>query len=205
MIYILDDTVSQRKNEIQYLQNTSYSEVCTLIERSTKKIFRVILDSFSEKQNGLLCIHRSLKYFNDSGAEITEQGDNTIDNFIKEVRQMNIACIVFGRDMSRNREKLTIDKNVFYRNLKLFLDTMIAGNMVLDILYDGALYKIAERKRLLNEIINIINFECPPYDTPLLFDLLSRYFGEDPKAILELWTNKGYSKKEIRQYINDNL
>ena len=83
---------------------------------------------------------------------------------------------------------------------------MIAGGDVeLNILYDGAFYKIAKRKRLLNEIVDIINMECPPYDNPLLTDLLFQYFGEDPKIVLELWVNKGFSKKEIRQYINDNL
>ena len=83
---------------------------------------------------------------------------------------------------------------------------MIAGGDVeLDILYDGAFYKIAERKRLLNEIVDIINMECPPYNNPLLSDLLFQYFGEDPDKVLELWANKGFSRKEIRQYINDNL
>lgn len=206
MIYILDDSVTeQRKKEIQYLQNTPYSEVCVFIEKPTKKINREILVTFSDNQNNLLCIHRSLKYFNDSGAELDES-ETIRNNLIEQIRQKNVACIVFGRDMSRNREKLFIDKDVFYRNLKLFLDTMIAGGDVeLDILYDGAFYKIAERKRLLNEIVDIINMEYPPYDNPLLSDLLFQYFGEDPKIVLELWANKGFSKKEIRQYINDNL
>lgn len=206
MIFILDDSLTeQRKNEIQYLKSAPYSEVCTLIERPTKKINRDILATFSDNQNGLFCIHRSLKYFNDFGAELVESEDIR-NNMIKQVKQEGITCMVFGRDMSRNREKLFIDKDVFYRNLKRFLDTMIAGGDVeLDILYDGAFYKIAERKRLLNEIVDIVNMENPPYDNPLLSDLLFRYFGEDPKIVLELWTNKGFSKKEIRQYINDNL
>lgn len=205
MIHILDDSVTeQRKSEIRYLQNAPYSEVCMLIERPTKKINREILASFSDNQNNILCIHRSLKYFNDSGAELVES-DTIRNSLIEQIRQKGVTCIVFGRDMSRNREKLFIDKDVFYRNLKLFLDTMIEGNVELDILYDGALYKIAERKRLLNEIVDIINMECPPYDNPLLSDLLFQYFGEDPKTVLESWTNKGFSKKEIRQYINDNL
>lgn len=206
MIYILDDSVTeQRKKEIQYLQNTPYSEVCVLIEKPTKKINREILATFSDDQNCLLCIHRSLKYFNDFGSELAES-EAIRNNMIKQVKQMNISCMVFGRDMSRNREKLFIDKDVFYRNLKLFLDTMIAGGDVeLDILYDGAFYKIAERKRLLNEIVDIINMECPPYNNPLLSDLLFQYFGEDPDKVLELWANKGFSRKEIRHYINDNL
>ena len=206
MIYILDDSVTeQRKKEIQYLQNTPYTEVCVHIEKPTKKINREILATFSDNQNSLLCIHRSLKYYNDLGAELAES-ETIRNNLIEQIRQKNVSCIVFGRDMSRNREKLFIDKDVFYMNLKLFLDTMIAGgDEKLDILYDGALYKIAERKRLLNEIVDIVNMECPPYDNPLLSDLLFQYFGEDPNTVLELWANKGFSKKEIRQYINDNL
>lgn len=204
MIYILDDTVSQRKNDIQFLLTHPYSEVCNLIAKPTKKTNREILSSFSGNQNGLLCIHRSLKYFNDFGSELSES-ETIRNNMIEQVREMNIACVVFGRDMSRNREKLLIDKDVFYRNLRVFLDTMIAGNMEIDILYDGVLYKTAERKRLLNGIIDIINMENSLSDNPLLADLLLRYFGKDPKSIIELWKNKGLSKKEIRQFINDNL
>ena len=59
--------------------------------------------------------------------------------------------------------------------------------------------------RIQNLVVDIINMEYPPYDNPLLSDLLFQYFGEDPKIVLELWASKGFSKKEIRQYINDNL
>ena len=205
MIYILDDSLTeQRKNEIQYLKSAPYSELCTLIEKPTKKITRVILSSFSGNPNDLLCIHRSLKYYIDSETILAES-DTLRKNMIDQVRQKKVACVVFGRDISRNREKLFIDKDTFYRNLKLFLDTMIDGDMVLDILYDGALYKIAERKRLLNEIIDIINMEGPSSVNPLLSDLMSQYFGEDSQELLESWEGNGLSKKEIRQYINDNL
>lgn len=205
MIYILDDSLTeQRKKEMQYLQNDHFSEVCVLIEKPTKKINREILATFSNDQNSLLCIHRSLKYFNDSGAELTES-DAIRNNFIEQIRQKGVTCIVFGRDMSRNKEKLFIDKDVFYRNFKPFLDTMIAGDAEIDILYDGAQYKIAERKRLLDEILDIINMEYPSYSNPLLSNLLFQYFGEDPNIVLKLWTNKGFSKKEIRHYMNDNL
>ena len=211
MIYILDDSLTeQRKKEIQYLQNTPYSEVCTLIEKPTKKINRDILTSFSGDKDDLLCIHRSLKYFNDSKAILSES-DIIRNNMIDQVRKKNVVCVVFGRDMSRNRERLYIDKDAFYRNLKLFLDTMIAGDMVLDILYDGALYKIAERKRLLNEIINVINLEWSLDDekvaeNKILLGLMQQYFrGEEPRKIIETWKNKCLSKKEIRQFINDNL
>jgi hypothetical protein len=208
MIYILDDSLTeQRKNEIQYLKSAPYSEVCTLIERPTKKINREILASLSDNMNSLLCIHRSLKYFNDSGAELAES-ETIRNNMIEQLRQKKIICIVFGRDMSRNREKLFIDKDVFYRNLKLFLDTMIAGNMEIAILYDGAMYMYAERKKLLNEIINVINLEWSPYDeeNKTLLNLMQQYFkGEKPREIIEIWKNKSLSKKEIRQFINDNL
>ncbi|GEM_PF-5846297 len=206
MIYILDDSVTeQRKKEIQYLQNTPYSEVCVLIEKPTKKINREILATFSDDQNCLLCIHRSLKYFNDFGSELAES-EAIRNNMIEQVKQMNISCMVFGRDMSRNREKLFIDKDVFYRNLKLFIDTMIVGNMEIAILYDGAKYMYAERTRLLNEIINVINLEWSTYDeeNKTLLNLMQHYFmGEDPRKIIETWKSKSLSKKEIRQFIND--
>ena len=124
---------------------------------------------------------------------------------IKQIKGKGIKCIVFSGDVNNNKGLCFVKKDVFYRNLRVFLDALIVGNMEIDILYDGAMCKIAERKRLLNGIIDIINMECPPYDNPTLADLLLRFLGKDPNTVIELWTSKSWSKKEIRQFINDNL
>ena len=205
MIYILDDTVSQRRNEMQYLQDVPYKEVCTLIEKPTMKLIKdKVLQDFSKEGQRLLCIHKSLMFFNDDGGKL-DNSDNLRNNLIKQIKEKGIKCIVFSGDVINNKESCFIKKDVFYKNLKTFLDGVMHGNMEIGILYDGSLYKIAERKRLLNGIIDIINMECPPYDNPTLAGLLLRYLGKDPNTVIELWTSKSWSKKEIRQFINDNL
>lgn len=205
MIYILDDTVSQRRNEMLYLQNAPYKEVCVLVEKPTMKLIKdKVLQDFSKEGNHLLCIHKSLMFFNEEGKKL-DNSDNLRNNLIKQIKEKGIKCIVFSGDVNNNKGLCFVKKDVFYRNLRVFLDALIVGNMEIDILYDGAMCKIAERKRLLNGIIDIINMECPPYDNPTLADLLLRYLGKDPNRVIELWTSKSWSKKEIRQFINDNL
>ena len=91
------------------------------------------------------------------------------------------------------------------------MDKWIEGELVVDILYDGVRYKNAERKRLLTEIISLINRESSKIDDDLIQDaqltqLLSQFFQENnPQSIVKSWINKKMTKKEIRQFINDNL
>lgn len=205
MIYILDDTVSQRRNELYYLQDAPYKEICALIEKPTMKLIKdKVLQDFSKEGNHLLCIHKSLMFFNEE-AEKLDNSANLRNNLIKQIKEKEIKCIVFSGDVNNNKGLGFIKKDVFYRNLKVFLDNLIAGDMEIDILYDGAMYKVAERIRMLNGIIDIVNMECPPFDNPQLEELLLKYLGKDPKMLIESWINKGMSKKEIRQFINDNL
>ena len=213
MIYILDDTVSQRKNEIQYLQNMPYSKECTLIEEPTMKLIKdTVLQDFSKEGKHLLCIHKSLKFFNENHS-VLSNSEKLKDNVILNAKEKGIFCIEFsgGIIFPGNKEQLQINKNLFYQNLKPFLDKWIEGELVVDILYDGVRYKNAERKRLLTEIISLINRESSKIDDDLIQDaqltqLLSQFFQENnPQSIVKSWINKKMTKKEIRQFINDNL
>ncbi|MBO4875400.1 MAG: hypothetical protein J5542_08850 [Bacteroidales bacterium] len=205
MIYIIDDTITQRIKSIEYLWNDPYKDICKIIEYPTVEINREIVTEFSTEGKHLLCIHRSAKYFNNE-MKIVDNSDKLRNNLLIKVKQMNIGCVIFGRDMSNNREQKFIDKDLFYRNLKSFLSQWINGIIETDILYDGSLYKIARRKKLLDEIITIINVECPPYDNDNLKLALQQYLpAQNPINIINTWMTKGLSKKEIRQYINDNL
>ena len=169
MIYILDDTVSQRKSEIQYLQNTPYSKECTLIEEPTMKLIKeTVLQDFPKEGKHLLCIHKSLKFFNENHG-VLSNSDKLKNNVVLKAKENGIFCIEFSGSIifPGNKEQLQINKNLFYQNLKPFLDKWIEGELVVDILYDGARYKIAERKRLLNEIISLINCESSKIDEDL--------------------------------------
>lgn len=206
MIYILDDTISQRRKDVAFLEEPQYKSICTLIEKPTMITIREeIPNSFLTQGNHMLCIHWSQKFFND---DLTEKNnsDRIKENFIKQTKEKKIRCVVFGGNTTRNKELGFIDKELFYRNLKLFLDSWIDGSDNLDLLYEGEKSNLIPRKKLLETIIEIINFDCPPYNNTKLLDLLSQYYPDlDPTTITETWLKKGFTKKEIRQNLNRSL
>lgn len=205
MIYILDDTISQRKGSILYLKEEPYLDICKIIEFPTNSDNRTILETFSKDGDHMLCIHRSLMYFNDS-KETLSNSETIRRNFISQVTKMNINSVVFGRDMNNNRELLFIDKDRFYSNLKFFLDQWIDNNEEIDILYEGAMYKIATRKKLLDRIITIINDGGLQYNNTELKDCLKEYLPEeDPESLISRWVNQNMTKKYIRMFINEKL
>ena len=205
MIYILDDTISQRKESVGFLQESPYSEICLVVEYPTLKQVREIFKVFSEKGNHLFCIHRSLMFYSDDAAKLGNS-ENIRNSIIIQANERKIDYIVFGRDINTNKNNKFVDKDLFYRNLELFLDNWNEGNCDMDILYEGAMYKIASRKRMLDEIITIVNMDENPYENPRLLNALREYFpGVSPDDVVSTWKRKEMSKREIRQYINEKL
>lgn len=205
MIYIIDDTIKQRKDSVKYLQEAPYSVFCKVIEYPTIEINKEIVTTFSTASPHFLFIHRSAIYYNKELKPL-DNSENLRKNLIKQIRENGIPCVVFGRDTSNNKDVLFIDKDLLYRNLKLFLDQWIKGTIETSILYDGILYKIEERKKLLDKIITIINTGYPPFENVELKEALQQYLPtKNPIDILKSWKEKNMTKKEIRRFINDNL
>lgn len=206
MIYIFDDSITvQRKAMLSFLHDESYSRICKVIEQPTMEMLRNTSASITTDKIPLVCIHRSLKIFNENG-EALGNAETIRGNFVSGIRGGNIPCIVFGRDMNNNKQSLFIDKDLFYRNLKLFLDSYSRGTLEPNILYDGALYHIADRKRQLNTILTIVNSEDKESwnKNSILEKAIESYLPNDNFFdIIEQW--KQMSKKEIMYYINEKL
>ena len=208
MIYILDDTISQRKPSIRFLWDGNYSDTCKIIEYPTVKDIREILTSITGFDNSLICIHKSLKIYTEERLALNNS-DILRNNFITQIKQITCNkcdCVIFSGDISTIRDNLYINKDLFYRNLKLFLDNWKKGNYEIRILFDGPMYKYADRKRLLDIIITITNTEDFPYENTTLRSALKDFFTEkQPEEVISYWKKKEMSKKEIRQYINELL
>ena len=205
MIYIIDDTINQRRESISYLSETPYSEICRIIEFPSIEINKEIVTMFSEGSSHLLFIHRSAIYYNNELKPL-DNSENLRNNLINQIKQKGIDCYVFSRDVSNNKDMCYINKDLLYRNLRLFLDQWFNGTRETDILYEGPRYRIASRKKLLNEIISIVNEEYPVCENPKLEDAVRQYFPTcNPKDIVNLWLHMKLTKKEIRQYLNDKL
>ncbi len=207
MIIILDDTFNVRHqySDIDFLKEDKYKSVCEVVESPTMKVFRHIIGNSSNIQ--LLCNHRSLKLFNDEQEVI--DGKEAIQNLFIQLQSNNVLRLEFGRDMHSNFQAKTLDKDIFYSNLKSFLDNyIITKELQLKILFYGENYEQLEYLSTIDQMMDEINFTNPnEYATneqilkgvQLLF---SKYKSED---IINEWQTKGLTKKEITELINKQL
>ncbi len=207
MIIILDDTFKERHkfSDVSFLENKKYKDICTIYERPTKKDFRNIVGGFENIQ--LLCNHRSLRLFNDD-LEVID-GKGTIQNLFIQAQSKNVRRIEFGRDMHSNFKAKTLDKDIFYSNLKSFLDNYIATKQIeLKILFYGENYVELEYLSAIDRMMDEINFTAIETfnENPLIMEGVKLVFSDrKPEDIVNEWINKKLSKKEIITLINNQL
>ena len=207
MIVILDDTFNARHkySDISFIEDEKYRNVCVILERPTKKDFRNIVGDFNNIH--LLCNHRSLKLFNDD-QEVFD-GKQTIQNLFIQAQSKNVSRLEFGRDMHSNFKAKTLDKDVFYSNLKPFLDNYIDTKQIeLKILFYGENYLELEYLSAINRMMDEINFSdsIDFKNNELILEGIRLMFSDrEPLDIVDEWMNKGLSKKEIITIINNQI
>ncbi len=210
MILILDDTEYLRKRfDIEFLFDDKYKQVCQLIDK--KPYSREIMQLAQNLTNFIMvCHHRSIKILKEEGNNSSDEDISKMkENFIRKIDATKIARIEFGRDMHTNFSAKTIDKNLFYANLKYFIDFYILNNMLeLKILYYGENYKEIEKMTLIDKVIDEIrSLDISKFkDNRLILDGLKSLFpSTNPFDIIENWRKKEFSKKEIIHIFNENL
>lgn len=207
MIVILDDTFNARHkySDVNFLAEEKYRNVCIIFDRPTKKDFRKILVDF--KNIHLLCNHRSLKLFNDNQDII--DGKEAIQNLLLQAQSENVPRLEFGRDMHSNFKAKTIDKDIFYNNLKSFLDNyMDTQKMELKILFYGENYAELEYLSAIDRMMDEINFSNSidfKNNESILTGIRLVFPDKDPLNIVEEWMYKGLSKKQIILIINNQI
>lgn len=207
MIVILDDTFGARHkfSDVRYLKDEKYSSKVKILENPTKKDFREFMAENHKMQ--LLCNHRSLRLFNDK-LEVID-GKEAILNFFNYLQAENIQRIEFGRDMHSNLKAKTLDKDIFYNNLKAFLDNLIAnGQVEIKILFYGPNYKELEFLSAINHMMDEINITDinEIQNNPFIIHGLELLFTEKlPLQIIHEWKEKTLNKKEILSIINNKI
>lgn len=207
MIIILDDTfnIRHKYNDIEFLEDTRYKNICKIYEVPTNKDFRDIL--FNIKNIKLVASHRSLKLFNDKNEAI--DGQKYIESFLLQVQSHNIPSLIFGRDMHSNLEAKTLNKDIFYHNLKSFLDFYLESNKIeLRSLFYGKEYEELEYLKKVNSLMNQINIsDISTYkeNTTIIEGVRLLFSNQDPLAVIDEWITKGFVKKEILSLINNQL
>ncbi|HLO55537.1 MAG TPA: hypothetical protein VK169_14685 [Saprospiraceae bacterium] len=207
MIVVLDDTfeVRHKFSDVSYLEEEKYQSVAKIIEKPTKKDFRELIGNCHSIQ--LLCNHRSLKLFNDN-LDIID-GKEAIINLFNQIQTNNLTRLEFGRDMHSNLKAKTLDKDIFYSNLKPFLDHLIDnGQIEIKILFYGIQYQELEFLSAVNQMMDEINFtalEEYKNNTMILHGLELLYPEKEPLEILNEWKKKELTKKEILSIINNKI
>jgi len=210
MILILDDTENLRKRfDIEFLYENKYRKFCQLID---KKLYsRDIMQLAQNLTNyKIVCHHRSLKILKEEGNNSRDEDISKMkENFIRIVDEKKIERVEFGRDMHTNFSAKTIDKNLFYANLRSFIDFYISNNILkLKILYYGENYEEIEKMTLIDKVIDEIrcldnsDFIKSQF---IVNGLRSLFPDENPIDIIDNWNKKELSKKDIIHILNDNL
>lgn len=207
MIIILDDTfnVRHKYSDITYLKDEKYKKICKIIEKPTLKDFRSIVSDF--KNIDLLCNHRSLKLFNEKQDVIN--GSQAIQNLFIQAQSENVLRLEFGRDMHPNIKAKTLDKDVFYSNLKPFLDNYIETKHIeLKILFYGESYAELEYLSVIDKMMDEINFSNSndfKNNESILNGIRLVFIDKDPLEVIDEWMKKELSKKEIFTIINNQI
>lgn len=207
MIILLDDTFDQRikYNDVSYLSGEGYKDICTVYDYPTIPDFKSIVQDLDNVK--LICNHRSLRLFNKDMNVI--DGKEAIKNVFNQTDSKNITRLQFGRDMHTNFDAKTIDKDLFYTNLKPFLDNYLATKEIeLKILFYGVNYKELERMTLINLLLNKINLaEIKDFknDKAIVDGIELLFPNEDPTHMIDKWKEQGLNKKQIRDLINNQI
>jgi hypothetical protein len=210
MIIIVDDTFNERHkyNDVSYLCFDNYKQVCKVYEKPFNTELRTIVEELSNCN--LFCNHRTLKIINIQGIELKSDEITEIKrNLFHKISSLNIPRIEFSRDLHTNIEAKTIDKNLFYTNLKSFLDFYIVNHIIeLKILFYGENFTDIEKLTLVDKIIDeILKVDFSEFKSnQLIINGLNIIFpNKTAELIIDIWFKKEFSKKEIIQFINENI
>jgi len=210
MILILDDTENLRKRfNLEFLFEVKYKQLCQFIDKKpySRDIMQLAQNLTIYK---IVCHHRSLKILKEEGNNSRDEDISKMkENFIRIIDEKKIERVEFGRDMHTNFSAKTIDKNLFYANLKSFIDFYILKNTLeLKILYYGKNYKEIEKMTLIDKVIDKIRItDISEFKNNQLIQngLKCLFPTESPIDIIENWYKKELSKKDIIHFLNDNL
>ncbi|MFZ4412586.1 MAG: hypothetical protein ACOYOV_05850 [Bacteroidales bacterium] len=210
MIIIVDDTFDNKHNSgnVKLLNLEEYNDICHIYSRLSNLNIITLVKKLDECE--LFCNHKSLQIFNKQGNALNEKDNVEIRNSLyNRVELNNIPRIEFSRDLSTNFVARTIDKQLFYSNLKSFLDYYKINNIVeTKILFWGENFKDNEKLSIIQnlmfhvrmtEIENFNNNKFIKEGINILFPLSSI------EEIIEKWKQDKVSKNEIIREINHKI
>lgn len=210
MVIIIDDTFIDRHkfHDIEYLKEEQYQAICKVfsIVKTTEisQILKLLPDC------SVFCNHKTLQLYNNAGLPLNIE-DNTKyrESLLNNIKQSSIQRIEFSRGLETNYETKKIDKDLFYTNLKPFLDYQIEINILeTKILFWGNNFQEKERLTIIQNLliqIRMVSIHEFKNNSAIIKGLSVLYSQQDITKTIERWVNSQLSKNEIIQEINKNL
>lgn len=210
MIVILDDTFIERHkfHDIEYLNTDKYIHVCTIVTRlKTTEINKLLKNHLQIEFFGY---HKSLQLYNNEDIPLkVEENTKFREVLLNNVSKENIDKVEFSRGLETIYDSNKIDKDLFYTNLKAFLDYFIEYNRIEPkVLFWGVNFQKLERiaaiqKALIQmRLTHLENF----INNPSITKGLDLIYGENrSKVILSEWLKNNRSKNDIVKIINEKI
>jgi hypothetical protein len=210
MIAIIDDTYNyrQKAGDVDYLADNYYSKVCKIYSRLRTSDIGQIINNI--KDFNLFCYHKSLQLYNSEGFAINlEDNLKYREALINKMIRENIPRIEFSGGLETDFDTKKINKDLFYSNLKSFLDFYIEEESIeFKILFWGLDFELREKWSVIQRMllqIRILDASGFLKNNAISDGLRRIYPYQEPEAIIKLWIEKEYNKDEIIQDINNQI
>ncbi len=210
MIIIADDTFIDRYkfHDVDYLNEPNYSKVCKLLY----KIKTIDIEDIEKRLPfcEFFCNHKTLQLY-DVNDHALDNDNNRIqrENLLNKVTLANIQRIEFSRGLETNIEVKKIDKDLFYSNLKAFLDFFIEKNEIEPkILFWGENFKERERMSIIQMMliqIRMLSIDAFLTNAEIIKGLHILYPQQNAKEIIERWRKIQLTKSDIITEINNQI
>jgi hypothetical protein len=210
MIIIVDDTFVNRYkyHDVDYLKLEKYFNVCKVFDIVKTKDISEILKLLPECR--VFCNHKTLQLYNNTEKALSVENNTEYrESLLNRVDVLSIPRIEFSRGLETNMVANKIDKDLFYTNLRCFLDFYIENRVAeVKVLFWGENFE--ERARMTaiqNMLIQIRMNEMSDYKSNPVIEngIKLLYPGEDYNFIIEKWLVVGLSKNDIIFEINKKI
>ncbi len=207
MIIIVDDTFIDRNkfHNIEYLKDDKYEKVCIVHSIIKTTDLAGLIKELNKCK--LFCNHKTLQLY-DTNNKALNLKDNTKyrENILNRVITENIPRIEFSRGLDTKIEVDKIDKDLFYSNLKAFLDYYIDNNVIeTKILFWGRDFKEREKLSKIQNMfmqIRIISIEEFHENIIIKEGLQILYPLHAIEETINSWKSNQLSKNDIIREIN---
>jgi len=210
MIVIVDDTFIDRHkfHDVSFLEKGIYKEICSVFPKIKTTDLPSLTDKLADCK--LFCYHKTLQLYSEEGNPLGND-DNIAhrERLINKALNLKIRKIEFSRGLETNFLVKQIDKDLFYSNLKSFLDYFIQYEKVEErILFYGPDFEEQEKLSIIqNMMMRIRSMDIDAFENDEIIEKgISLLYPYEPhNIVLERWIKSHLSKNDIIKEINNQI